>query len=61
MKGIKSIKNCKASREDGIVIDMIKATKIEIVPHLQCLFKKILVSGNYPDDRCKTILAMPVA
>ena len=42
-------KNCKAPGEDGIVIEMMKAAKIEIVPHLQSLFNKILESGNYPD------------
>ena len=56
MKGIESIRNCKALGEDGIVIEMIKATKIEIVPHLQSLFNHILESGNYPDDWCKAIL-----
>ena len=35
---------------------MRKAAKIEIVPHLQSLFNKILESGNYPDDWCKAIL-----
>ena len=33
-KGIESIKNCKAPSEDGSVIGMIKAAKIEIVSHL---------------------------
>ena len=38
---------------------MIKAAKIEIVPHLQSLFNmfnKILESGNFPYDWCKAIL-----
>ena len=47
MQGIESIKNCKAPGEDGIVIEMIKTAKIEIVPHLQSLFNNILESGNY--------------
>ena len=58
VKGIESIKNCKAPGEDGIVIEMMKAAKIEIVPHLQSLFNKILESGNYPDDWCKAILCL---
>ena len=56
VKGIESIKNCKAPGEDVIVIEMMKAAKIEIVPHLQSLFNKILESRNYPDDWCKAIL-----
>ena len=34
VKGIESIKNCKAPGENGSVIGMKKAAKIEIVSHL---------------------------
>ena len=57
VKKIESNKNCKAPGEDGIVIEMMNAAKIEIVLHLQSLFNKILESGNYPDDWCKAILS----
>ena len=39
VRGIESIKKCKAPGEDGIVIKMIKAAKIEIISHLQSLWE----------------------
>lgn len=53
---ISSMAQGKAAGEDGIVIEMLKASAIRTVPYLHLLFNQVLDSGHYPENWSKAML-----
>ena len=55
-KAIDSLDRKKPPVIDGITNDILKNTKLVIVPMLCSLFNKILEDASYPDEWCSAII-----